>query len=257
MIDIGANLTNRVFDSDRDAIMERAARAGVKACIVTGTCVRTSRAAAKLCDSDHTKTLWFTSGVHPHNAKQCNSGTIRALRELAAHPQCVAIGECGLDFNRDFSPRPIQEQWFQAQIDLAKELGKPLFLHCRDAEARFKAILGSGKLSGVVQCFTGRQEDLDAYLHAGLHIGITGWVADERRGQGLARLLPRIPADRLLIETDCPYLTPRTVPNGPRRNEPSLLPYVLAAVAKARSEAPETTAAQTTANARRLFGITL
>jgi TatD DNase family protein len=255
MIDVGANLVNRVFDGDRRAVMERAAAAGVEACIVTGTCVRTSQAAARLCEAD--KTLWFTAGVHPHNAKGCHAGTLGALRKLAAHPRCVAIGECGLDFNRDFSPRPDQERWFAAQVELAESLGKPLFLHCRDAEPRFIEILNARRRSvpGVVHCFTGTSDALDTYLRMGLHIGITGWVADRRRGAPLAALLPRIPANRLLVETDCPYLTPSTVPNAPRRNEPAFLPSVVAAVAEARGQADADVAATTSANARQLFGL--
>lgn len=215
-IDIGANLVDRSFDKDREAVLERAAQAGVAAIIVTGTCVRTSRAAAALCDSPAGRrhNLHFTAGVHCHNAKGCDEHTLDALRQLAAHERCVAIGETGLDFNRNFSPPEVQERWFAAQVQLAEELRLPLFLHCRDAGERFAEILRQHRrdVDGVVHCFTGSRAELEAFLGMGLHIGITGWVADdrpERGGAQLAALLPLVPDDRLFIETDCPYLTDR------------------------------------------------
>ncbi|KAL4449421.1 hypothetical protein ABPG77_007065 [Micractinium sp. CCAP 211/92] len=262
-IDIGANLVDKSFDKDREAVLERAAQAGVAAIIVTGTCVRTSRAAAALCDSpaERRHNLYFTAGVHCHNAKGCDEHTLGALRQLAAHERCVAIGETGLDFNRNFSPPEVQERWFAAQVQLAEELRMPLFLHCRDAGARFADILRQHRrgVNGVVHCFTGSRAELEAFLEMGLHIGITGWVADdrpERGGAELAALLPLIPDDRLFIETDCPYLTPRSITpskSRPQRNEPALLPHVLSAVAAARGQSPKHVAGVTTENARRFF----
>lgn len=148
--------------------------------------------------------------------QNCDDGTIAALQRLAAHPRCVAIGECGLDFNRNFSPPDVQETWFVRQIELAEALGKPLFMHCRDAGPRFAALLKAHRRSvpGVLHCFTGNEDELKQALDLGLFIGITGWVCDdrpERGGAELAALLPLIPDDRLLIETDAPYLTPRCI----------------------------------------------
>jgi TatD DNase family protein len=170
----------------------------------------------------------------------------------------VAIGECGLDYNRNYSPHPAQEKWFVAQLELAAELGKPLFLHSRDAHPRFAEILRNLRVGkAVAHCFTGEGPELRAYLELGLYIGITGWICDERRGAHLRPLVKEIPADRLLVETDAPYLTPRDLRPQPkaRRNEPAFLPHILRAVAQARGEAPEALAAQTTRNARALFGL--
>ena len=172
----------------------------------------------------------------------------------------VAIGECGLDFNRNYSPRDDQVRCFRAQLALAAELQLPVFLHERDAHDTFLGILREHRSSltgAVVHCFTGTRVELDAYLSLDLHIGITGWICDERRGRDLVGLMPSIPARRLMIETDAPYLLPRNLPSPPRdrRNEPAFLPAVRDAVAAARGEAPATTAAATTATARAFFGL--
>ena len=170
----------------------------------------------------------------------------------------VAIGECGLDFNRNYSPHPDQEKWFISQIELALELGRPLFLHSRDAHPRFAQILRHHRVTrAVAHCFTGEKEELHAYLDLGLYIGITGWICDERRGTHLLQLVRDIPADRLLLETDSPYLTPRDMRPQPksRRNEPAFLPHIARTVARALGRPLEEVAAQTTRNARTLFGI--
>src|SRR5262249_4358658 len=144
-----------------------------------------------------------------------------------------AVGECGLDFNRDFSPRPVQERWFAAQLALAAALDKPVFLHERDAHARFVAILKEAPpVRGVVHCFTGTRAELDVYLEMGLHIGITGWICDERRGAGLAALVRHVPLDRLLVETDAPFLVPRDLRPRPAHNEPAFLPHIAQTVAR-------------------------
>ena len=183
--------------------------------------------------------------------------TIAELRRLAAFEQVVAIGECGLDFNRDFSPRPQQEKWFEAQVALAEELQMPLFLHERDAAQRFYDILTAGRKSvpAMVHCFTGSRDSLKMYLDLGLHIGITGWICDERRGKPLRELVREIPLDRLMIETDAPFLLPRSMPVKPKdgRNEPCFLPYVLQAVADCVGKPTEEVARATTATARNFF----
>lgn len=185
-------------------------------------------------------------------------------RLLSSAIRCA--GECGLDFNRNFSPPEVQEQWFEAQVKLAIELQKPLFMHCRDAGARFAEILksaglgsSSSSIPGVLHCFTGNQEELQQCLDLGLCIGITGWVCDdrpERGGAELSSLLPTIPADRLMLETDAPYLVPRTIVPAkarPNRNEPALLPHVLAAVAAALGQTEEEVAQRTTNVAKKFF----
>jgi TatD DNase family protein len=199
-----------------------------------------------------------TAGVHPHHARDCGAQTIPALRELAKHPRNIAIGECGLDFNRNYSPHPDQERWFVAQLELGLELGKPLFLHSRDAHPRFAEILKHHKVrNAVAHCFTGEKAELHAYLDLGLYIGITGWICDERRGRHLVELVRDIPRDRLLLETDSPYLTPRDLKPQPkaRRNEPAFLPHIAQAVARSLGRPFEEVAAETTRNAQALFNL--
>jgi TatD DNase family protein len=255
LVDIGANLTHASFREDLDAVLVRAREHGVSSIVVTGASVAESRRAVQIADAHG---LYATAGVHPHNARECDDSTLPALRAIASHPRVVAIGECGLDYNRNYSPHPAQEKWFVAQLELAAELGKPLFLHSRDAHPRFAEILRNLRVGkAVAHCFTGEGPELRAYLELGLYIGITGWICDERRGAHLRPLVKEIPADRLQVETDGPYLTPRDLRPQPkaRRNEPAFLPHILRAVAQARGEAPEALAAQTTRNARALFGL--
>ena len=249
LVDIGANLTHAAFRDDVADVIARARAAGVQEIIVTGTSVEESRNALAL-------NLFSTAGVHPHHARECGPQTIPALKEIAAHPRVVAIGECGLDFNRNYSPHPDQEKWFVAQLELGMELGKPLFLHSRDAHPRFSQIISSLKIEkAVAHCFTGEKEELHAYLDLGLYIGITGWICDERRGRHLLELVRDIPRDKLLLETDSPYLTPRDMRPQPkaRRNEPAFLPHILKTVARALGRPAEEVAAETTRNARQLF----
>jgi len=255
LVDIGANLTHASFEADLPEVVARARGHGVHTMVVTGTSVAESRRAAGIAEAHG---LYATAGVHPHHARECDASTIPALREIARHPRVVAVGECGLDFNRNYSPPPDQEEWFVAQLELAAELGKPAFLHSRDAHPRFAGILRAhGVRRAVAHCFTGQAEELRAYLELGLYVGITGWICDERRGTHLLELVKEIPGDRLLVETDAPYLTPRDLHPQPkaRRNEPAFLPHILRAVARARGEAPEALAEATTRNARTLFGL--
>ncbi|BDA46123.1 3'-5' ssDNA/RNA exonuclease TatD [Coccomyxa sp. Obi] len=262
LIDIGANLADPSFDIDREEVLARAKRAGIAALVATGTSVRSTSRAAEIAESSQYP-IYFTAGVHPHEAKSCTEGSIEQLRSFAAHSRCVAVGECGLDFNRYFSEPAVQETWFREQVKLAVELRKPLFLHCRDAADRLISILQEYTLTApaVAHCFTGTKEELEKYIDMGLYIGITGWVCDERPergGQELASILSLIPEDRLMLETDCPYLVPRTIRPSkarPRRNEPALLPHVLQAVADAVGEDMETLAQRTTENAQRFFGL--
>ncbi len=258
LVDIGVNLADRSFRSDLPAVLSRARAAGVPRMVVTGTSVENARAAAELARSH--EGLWSTAGVHPHHASTCDDTTIAALRELAARPEVVAVGECGLDYFRDLSPRDVQRRWCAAQLALAAELGMPAFLHDRAAHADLLALVREHRpllTAAVVHCFTGSGEELDAYLELDLHIGITGWICDERRGRGLREIVSRIPADRLMIETDAPYLMPRTIRPKPktRRNEPANLIHVLEAVAECRGEDVGGVAEATTRTARAFFGI--
>jgi len=258
LVDIGVNLTGKQFRGDLDRVIERARRAGVTRMVVTGTSGDGSAAAADLAERE--SGLFATAGVHPHHASDWDAATAARLRELAARPEVVAIGECGLDFNRNFSPQSAQLDCFAAQVDLAAELGMPLFLHEREASAALLEALRPRRdrlVRACVHCFTGTDAELDAYLALDLHIGITGWICDERRGGHLRELVRRIPAGRLMIETDAPYLLPRTMPDPPgnRRNEPAFLVHVLAAVAAALDRPPAEVAEATTRTAIEFFGL--
>ncbi|BCG23739.1 secretion protein MttC [Pseudomonas tohonis] len=262
LIDIGVNLTHSSFAAEREALLERAFAAGVAQLVLTGTSVADAEAALALVrqlDPEGGR-LFSTAGLHPHEASQWNADSARHLRALLAEPEVRAVGECGLDFNRDFSPRPQQEKALEEQLALAVELGLPVFLHERDADERLLAILRQFRdrlPAAVVHCFTGEKRALFAYLDLDLHIGITGWICDERRGTHLHPLVREIPAGRLILESDAPYLLPRSLRPKPKsgRNEPAFLPEVLHEVARHRGETPEHLAQHTTACARAFFGL--
>jgi TatD DNase family protein len=259
LIDIAANLTHESFAADRDAVLARAAAAGVTRIVVTGTSVTSSAQAEALCAA-HPGILTATAGVHPHHAVELDGHALDALHRLLADPTFVAVGECGLDYFRDYSPRDAQRRAFAAQLELAVAVKKPVFLHQRDAHADFIAMLEPLRASlagGVAHCFTGGPKELEAYLALDLYVGVTGWVCDERRGAELRAALPLIPRDRLLLETDAPYLLPRDLAPKPktRRNEPEFLAHVLERVAALRNEPAAEVARATTANAERLFGL--
>ena len=259
LIDIGANLTHDSFDPDRDSVMQRAADVGVNRIIVTGTSVEATAAALRLV-GEYPGRIYATSGVHPHHATEVDAAAVTRLRELAEHEAVVAIGECGLDFFRNYSPRHVQLQVFETQLRIAVDTGKPVFLHQRDAHESFLALL-TGHVAdisgGVAHCFTGGSEELEAYLELGLYIGITGWIWDERRGDALREAVTILPLDRVLIETDAPYLLPRDLKEKPsgRRNEPGVLPHVLERLARHMNQDVEVVAKAATANAERLFGL--
>jgi TatD DNase family protein len=262
LIDIGANLTHDSFDHDRDAVLARAREAGVAAMVVTGASREHSPKALDLARA-HPGFLYATAGVHPHHATEYTEECDAEMRALLAHPEVVAVGECGLDYFRDFSPRPAQRRAFERQLQVAADLAaagtpKPLFLHQRDAHGDFVAILRGfeGRIGpAVVHCFTGSREELFDVLDHDWHVGITGWLCDERRGRHLRELVPNIPANRLMIETDAPYLLPRTVKPQPssRRNEPMYLAHIAEELARDRGEDVAVTAAATTATARAFF----
>ncbi len=259
LIDIGANLAHDSFDDDRDAVLERARDAGVARIIVTGSSDASNQQAATLA-GQHPGFLYSTAGVHPHHASDYTSASDALIRDLAREAQVVAIGECGLDYFRNFSPRDAQLEAFRAQLEIAVESGKPVFLHQRDAHDDFVEVLEPvlPRLKrAVAHCFTGEHESLREYLDMGLYIGITGWICDERRGQHLYEIAGVVPDDRLMIETDAPYLLPRTLKPKPgtRRNEPAWLPEVLRVVAEARGQSEDHVAAITTANAERFFNL--
>jgi TatD DNase family protein len=258
-IDIGANLTHESFEADREAMLARAASHGVVQMIVTGASIDSSTAALALARR-HAGTLFATAGVHPHHAEQMQHQDVSTLAELLTQPQVVAVGECGLDYFRNYSSPQAQRQAFEWQLRLAVESRKPVFLHQRDAHQDFVALLRehrSALVGGVAHCFTAGESELEDYLALELSIGITGWINDERRGAHLLGLVDRIPRNRLLLETDAPYLLPRDLLPRPksRRNEPMYLPHIGAVVAQARGESVQLCAAHTSAHARAMFGL--
>lgn len=228
--------------------------------IVTGSSAESTRRALQLA-REHRGVLYATAGVHPHHSTEMTEALATEFAALAREPELVAIGECGLDYFRDFSPRDAQRAAFHRHLELAASVGKPLFLHVRDAHDDFVAILKEHPdaiaQGAVAHCFTGNAAELDTCLDIGLSIGITGWICDERRGAHLIPLMPAIPRGRLLLETDGPYLLPRDLPTKPatRRNEPLYLPHIAERIARARGESVECLAAHTTKAALTLFRI--
>jgi TatD DNase family protein len=262
LIDIGVNLTHSSFNDLHQTILDNARAAGVYQMILTGTSVSESQHALELCQrlDDQEEYLFSTAGIHPHDASNWTSDTHSHLMALLNDPRVRAVGECGLDFNRDFSPRPQQEKVLEMQLALAVELQLPVFLHEREAGERLLAILRDFRdqlPAAVVHCFTGEKSTLYRYLDQDLHIGITGWICDERRGSHLHPLVRDIPQGRLMLESDAPYLLPRTLRPKPKsnRNEPAFLPEVLREVALHRGETQEQLAAHTTACARTFFNL--
>jgi TatD DNase family protein len=259
LIDIGANLAHDSFDDDRDEVLQRAADAGVARILITGSSDDSNARAATLAKTSDGK-LFSTAGVHPHHASDYTDESDALIRSLVAKDAVVAVGECGLDYFRNFSPRDAQLDAFRRQLQIAKETGLPVFLHQRDAHDDFIDVLEPslpGLSRAVAHCFTGEHESLREYIELGLYIGITGWICDERRGKHLHDIVSVVPDDRLLIETDAPYLLPRTIKPKPktRRNEPAYLPEVLRVVAQARGQSEDHVAQITTENATRFFAL--
>ena len=259
LIDIGANLTHDSFAHDFAQVLTRAHAAGVAQMLVTGASRAGSRAALELARA-HPGVLFATAGVHPHHAGEMDRDAEAELRALLAHAEVRAVGETGLDYHRDFAPRAAQRIAFERQLELAAALGKPLFLHQREAHADFLPLLRAVRdavPAAVVHCFTDGRQALFDCLDLGCHIGITGWLCDERRGTPLRELVREIPGERLLIETDAPYLLPRSARPQPshRRNEPMYLAHIVTELARDRGEDVARIARQTGANARAVFGL--
>jgi TatD DNase family protein len=261
LIDIGVNLSNSRFDQDRAEVLQRAQDAGVEKLILTGTSVSESESVVELCRQfadRFPEMLYATAGIHPHDAKALNRESISTLKALATEPYVVAMGEMGLDFNRNFSTPAQQEKAFEAQLELAAELQLPVFLHERDAADRQLQILRTYRdhlVDAVTHCFTGPKEALYGYLDLDMYIGVTGWVCDNKRGTELQELVADIPLQRLMVETDAPYLLPKTMPEPPKgkRNEPAFLPWVVSTIAEHRNESAEEIAQRTSENSIRFF----
>ena len=258
-IDIGVNLSDAAFDKDRDSVLDRAWAANISQMVLTVTSIEGCSEVQALC-AQSPERLFCTAGMHPHEARNWSNEQAKDLR-LLAQADCVkAIGECGLDFNRDFSPRPQQIKALEDQLEIAAELGYPVFLHERDASKTLIDVLKHWRdrlPAAVVHCFTADREALYRYLDLDLHIGITGWICDERRGTPLQALVGEVPSGRLMLETDAPWLLPRTLNPKPRnrRNEPAFITEVAQTVAHCRNETLEELADHTTATARAFFNL--
>ena len=255
LIDIGANLTDSSFNQDIESVLNRAKKNNIAHIIVTGTSVQETRTALDLV-SKHPRYLSATAGIHPHAVDATDTTWFDDLKILAKNSAVVALGEMGLDYYRDYSNRSRQRDVFEQQLELANEIQLPVFIHDRDSgNDVLHSLRKYEPKSCVVHCFTGDANLLEAYLAEGYYIGITGWVCDERRGKELSLLIQRIPLNRLMIETESPYLIPRTIHPRPknRRNEPAYLQYIAQKVAKCHNVPVEEVTNRTTENARQFF----
>ena len=256
IFDSHCHLDDKSFRKDLDSVIKRANGAGVTRMMTIGVNGRTSARAVSLAQSHDG--IYASVGVHPHDVKNCDESAIQDLIDLAGNKKVRAWGEIGLDFNRMYSPRQDQEKWFEKQLEIAYELDLPLIFHERDSNGRFLEILKNHKsnaMKGVVHCFSGNQNELDQYLALGLHIGITGILTIKSRGAQLRQLVPGIPTDRLLVETDAPYLVPAPEKNRIRRNEPAFVKSVLLKLAEVRNEDPEQLADIVWQNTCRLYDL--
>lgn len=259
LIDIGANLTHASFRHDLQQVVEAAQSAGVVSVVVTGASDEGNREAQQLVEQ-YPQQLFATAGVHPHHAGEYTDESDALIRSLVDAGKVVAVGECGLDYNRNYSPHPAQREVFEAQLKIAAEHHMPVFMHLRDAYDEFVEILGEYRAelpAAVAHCFTGTEAELDGLLEMDLHIGITGWICDERRGHHLREFVHKIPPDRLMLETDAPYLLPRDLKPKPkdRRNVPAYLPHILETVAEVVNRPAKQLAEETTATAKAFFNL--
>jgi TatD DNase family protein len=256
LFDSHCHLDDRSYDRDRDTVVDRAIAAGIQGMMIAGINLAGAGKAIQLASTY--ANCYVAVGVHPHDARLCDEGSLTELKKLAQHTKVRAWGETGLDFNRMYSPRPDQEKWFARQLQLADALGLPLIFHERDSQGRFLEILRSVSATdrrGVVHCFSGSESELKQYLDLGLYIGITGILTIKKRGARLRELVPLIPEDRLLVETDAPFLTPAPYKNKTRRNEPAFVKAVLLKLAQVRGQDPERLAASVWENTCQLYGV--
>ncbi|WP_298534328.1 TatD family hydrolase [uncultured Methanobrevibacter sp.] len=261
LIDIGLNLMHKSFDKNREEIIRNANDVGVSQFIITGTNIQSSKTALEFAKQDQFKGVLFsTAGVHPHDAKTCDGSTIETLREFAKEDCVVAIGECGLDYNRNYSPQDVQRKWFEEQVKLADELDMPLFLHEREAHEDLVKILEKYPNmceKACVHCFTGTKVEAEKYLELGCSIGVTGWICDERRGQSLQEAVTVIPPEKMMIETDAPFLIPRNFPKKPKsnKNKPEYLPHILNTIAEYKGMDSEELGKKVSETTRKFFNI--
>ncbi|WP_409199734.1 TatD family hydrolase [Methanobrevibacter sp. DSM 116169] len=259
LIDIGINLMHPSFKKDREQIIKNGKKVGVNKYIITGTTIKSSQE-AKDYSGKFQNTLYSTAGVHPHNAKDCNEETLKQIEELSTFDQVIAIGECGLDYNRNFSKPRIQRKWFEKQVQLAQKLNMPLFLHERDAHEDLYNILEEYPdmaQKSVIHCFTGTKEEVKNYLDLGCYIGVTGWVCDMKRGRSLQEAVRIIPPEKMMIETDAPFLIPKNFDEKIKnnRNEPKYLPHILKTISKYKNIDADKLAIEITKTTKSFFNI--
>lgn len=256
IFDSHCHLDDRSYDKDRQAVVDRARNADVLAMMSVGTDLYSSREAVQL--TADFPACYASVGIHPHDAKDCSDSVLKELGKLARREKVRAWGEIGLDFNRMYSPRAVQEKWFIRQLGLAQDMNLPLIFHERDSGGRFFDLLSTHAepgIKGVVHCFSGHPEELARYLTFGLYVGITGVLTMKERGADLRAMVATVPVDRLLVETDAPYLTPAPEKNHTRRNEPAFVRTVLLKLAEVRDEDPEKLAGKIWTNTCRLYDI--
>jgi len=257
LFDTHCHLDDRAYKNDIAAVVSRAHAAGVCAILTVGTDKHSSQKAVALAET--IPGLFASVGTHPHDAKDVGKTDLDFMRSIAKSPKVKAWGEIGLDFNRMYSPREIQEHWFVAQLLIADRLGLPIIFHERDSEGRLLELLKqypNSERKGVVHCFSGNEKELKQYLEMGFYIGITGILTLKDRGAGLRELSRSIPQNRLVVETDAPYLTPAPEKNHTRRNEPAFVKSVLFKLSEIRNVTPEALASDIWENSCRLYNLT-
>ena len=245
LVDSHAHIQLSQFDRDRHEVLQRAQSAGIEQILVVGFDLKTSQQAVEL--AMNTENLWATVGMHPHDATDLTDTVMDTFRQLADHPKVVALGEMGLDYYRDLSPRSAQKTAFERQLDLAEELDMPIIVHNREAYHDILPILRSrkGRISGVLHCFSGDVEFMQKALDIGFYIGIGGPVT-YKKSDDLQTVAKQVPANRLLIETDCPWLAPQF--RRGKRNEPSYVKSVAERIAELRGTSIEEIGRITTQN---------
>ena len=255
-IDIGVNLLDESFNKDLDEVLDRSFGTNVNILINTSSSIEEAKRSLDLTKRYPSK-IYTTAGIHPHNASMADEQLKSNLLEIIKNKSVVAIGECGLDYFRNFSPKEKQLSVFKTHLEAAKETRLPLFLHQRDAHEDFLSCLNDmldAPILGVAHCFTGNADQMKTYLDMGLYIGITGWICDERRNDELIQAVKQLPLDRVLIETDSPYLIPRSLKKS-RRNEPMYLPVIAEKLAAEMGIGPSALVAHTVSNSMKLFNL--
>lgn len=266
LIDIGVNLTDKQFDEDYKEVIERSIAANVYPLIITGSSISNSKKAHMICQTKLSKSmnvignpLYFTVGIHPHCAKNYKEYNDDIIKKLAKEQNCVAIGECGLDYNRNFSSKKDQIKCFEQQIKIACQLKKPLFTHEREAHSDYIEIITPyvNKLSNVViHCFTGNLAEAQTYISLGFYLSLSGFICMEKRGKEFREnVLPHIPLNRIMLETDAPYMHPDSSGKNRIRSEPINTIDVCNTIAKVLNVSYEEVATQTTKNSKLFFGL--